>query len=697
MFGSLRWLLLGVIAALPFFHGLMHTTTAADAAEKHYDVVVYGGTSAGAVAAVQAARMGKSAIVIEPSQHIGGLTSGGLGRTDTGNKSVIGGVSREFYQRLKKYYDDDANWHNQKKEQYRGYDENADAIWGFEPHVAELTYERMLDEVKVPVVKGERLDLNDGVVMKDGRIETIRMESGKTYSGKMFIDATYEGDLMAKAGVTYTVGRESNSQYGETLNGVQKARAVKHQFNRKVDPYIEPGNPESGLLPRVHGGDPGEDGEGDHRVQAYCFRMCLTDDKDNMVPFPKPEGYDANQYALLLRYLTPQWNDIFGNHQPMPNRKTDTNNHGAFGTDNIGMNYDYPDGDYQTRARIIREHEVYQKGLMWFLANDPRVPKQVRARVNRWGLAKDEFTDNGNWPHQLYIREARRMVSDYVTTEHDCRRRRVCEDSVGLGSYNMDSHNCQRYVTPEGFVRNEGDIQVSPGGPYAISYRSIVPKKGEAENLLVPVCVSASHIAFGSIRMEPVFMILGQSAATAAVFAIDDGTSVQDVPYEKLRKRLLADNQVLDIPAGSAPRVALDPQKLAGVVVDDKDAELVGAWLPSNSIAPFVGAGYLHDDDEDKGARRVTFSTRLPKSGEYEVRLSYSANPNRATNVPVTIEHAGGEANVTVNQKDVPPIDKAFVSLGKFKFTAETPATVTVSNDGTNGHVIADAVQFLPQ
>jgi hypothetical protein len=675
--------------------------TAASAQEKSYDVVVYGGTSGGVVAAVQAARMGKTAVVIEPSKHIGGLTSGGLGRTDSGDKRVIGGVSREFYQRLKKYYDDDANWRQQKKSQYGGYRETDDAIWGFEPRVAEKIYDEMLAEVKVPVLKGLRLDLTDGsVVVKNNRIQSIRMESGEIFTGKMFIDATYEGDLMAKAGVTYFVGREANDTYGETLSGVQKARAVSHQFQRKVDPYVVPGDPKSGVLPRVHAGDPGEDGTADSRIQAYCFRMCLTDDKENMVPYPKPEGYDAKQYEILLRYLTPSWNDIFGNHQPMPNRKTDTNNHGAFGTDNIGMNYDYPEGDYATREKIIKEHEVYQKGLMWFLANDERVPAEVRARVNRWGLAKDEFVDNGNWPHQLYIREARRMVSDYVVNEHDCRRRRIAEDSVGQGSYNMDSHNCQRYITPEGFVRNEGDIQVSPGGPYIISYRSIVPKRGEAENLLVPVCVSSSHIAFGSIRMEPVFMVLGQSAATAAAMAIDEEIAVQDVNYPKLRERLLADKQVLDLPSGTGTggggAVSIDPKKLDGVVLDDSDAKREGEWTHGHTVGPFIGEGYLHDGDDGKGERTLTFTTKLPKAGEYEVRLAYSVNPNRATNVPVLVKHIGGEAKVVVNQQTTPAVDKVFAPLGKYKFDAETPAVVVISNAGTNGHVIVDAVQFVP-
>jgi len=515
---------------------------------KSRDVVVYGGTSAGVVAAVQTARMGKTVLLIEPGQHLGGLTSGGLGRTDTGNKAVIGGISREFYRRLKRYYDDDRVWIHEKKEDYRGYDERSDAIWGFEPGVAERLFEDLLREAAVPVVKGERLDLKGGVTVEEDRIISIRMESGKTYRGKMFLDATYEGDLMAGAGVTCTVGREANARYGETLNGIQKARSRNHQFIQKVDPYIRPGDPASGLLPGVQGGDPGKDGDGDRRVQAYCFRLCLTDVEENRVPYPKPAGYDPLRYELLLRNL--EAGDLRIPWLPgrMPNRKTDTNNRHAISLDNIGMNYSYPEGDYATREKIIREHEVYQKGLLWTLANHPRVPEGVRREISRWGLARDEFTDNGNWPHQLYIREARRMVGEYVMTELDCRRRRIAGDPVGLGSYNMDSHNCQRYVTPEGFARNEGNIEVSPGGAYLISYRSIIPRRGEVKNLLVPVCLSASHIAYGSIRMEPVFMILGQSAATAAVQALEEGKPVQDVEYAGLRRKLLADGQVLDLP-----------------------------------------------------------------------------------------------------------------------------------------------------
>ncbi len=412
--------------------------------------------------------------------------------------------------------------------------------------MAEAIFNDMISEAKTPVIYGERLDLKNGVQKKGSKIVAIRAESGRVYRGKMFIDATYEGDLMAKAGVSYTVGREANSEYGETLNGVQVKNARYHQFENPVDAYIRAGEPSSGILPGLHDGSPGADGGDDRRVQAYNFRMCLTDVPENRVPFPKPAGYAPLRYELALRYYETGWGKVFGNHQWMPNRKTDMNNHGGFSTDNIGRNYDYPEADYATREEIIQDHVDYQQGLMWTLANHPRVPKELQEEVNRWGLAKDEFLDNGNWPHQIYVREARRMVSDYVMSERNCRGQRNASDAVGLAAYTMDSHNTQRYVDDNGHARNEGDVQVGGFKPYPISYRSIVPKESECSNLFVPVCLSASHIAFGSIRMEPVFMVLGQSAATAACFAIDDGVSVQQVDYAKLRERLLAEKQILE-------------------------------------------------------------------------------------------------------------------------------------------------------
>ena len=521
---------------------------AAAAAENPAEVVVYGGTSGGVAAAVQAARMGKSVVLIEPGRHLGGLTSGGLGATDIGNKRAIGGLAREFYQRIYRHYAQPDAWKGDSFDRYRkrsGHMVDTDTLWGFEPRVAEAVFRQMLAEAGVPVVLGQRLDLTKGVVRQGTRITALVMESGRVFAGRMFIDATYEGDLMAKAGVRYTVGRESNATYGETLDGVQTKNAKSHQFEKPVDPYMKPGDSTSGLLPGVHAGGPGHEGAADRRVQAYNFRLCLTDLPENRVPFSKPAHYDPLRYEILLRYVEAGWTNVLGNNVPMPNRKTDMNNHGAFSSDDIGMNYDYPDADYGRREQIIAEHRDYQLGLMWTLVNNPRVPATLRGRLSRWGLAKDEFTDSRNWPHQLYVREARRMVGPYVMTEHNCRGRRVAEDPVGLAAYTMDSHNVQRYVDAEGHVRNEGDVEVGGFPPYPISYRAIVPKAAECTNLLVPVCLSASHIAFGSIRMEPVFMVLGQSAATAACQAIDDGLAVQSVNYPKLRHRLLDDKQVL--------------------------------------------------------------------------------------------------------------------------------------------------------
>jgi hypothetical protein len=346
--------------------------------------------------------------------------------------------------------------------------------------------------------------------MAGPRIKSIRMLSGKTYRGKMFIDATYEGDLMAMAGVSYHVGREANSVYQETWNGIQVGVLHHgHWFQKPVDPYVVPGDASSGILARISSKPPGEKGQGDDKIQAYCYRMCLTNHASNRVAFTKPTGYDPKQYDLLLRVFDSGWREMFNKFDPIPNHKTDTNNHGPFSTDNIGYNYDYPEASYERRQEILEEHQTYQKGLMYFMANDPRVPSDVRTKMATWGLAGDEFKDNGNWPHQIYVREARRMIGEYVMTEHDCLDTRETPDSVGMGSYTMDSHNAQRYVTPDGRVQNEGDIGVHTPRPYEIAYGSLVPKKSECQNLLVPVCLSSSHIAFGSIRMEPVFMILG--------------------------------------------------------------------------------------------------------------------------------------------------------------------------------------------
>lgn len=505
------------------------------------DVLVYGGTAGGVAAAVQAAREGKKTVLLEFGNHLGGMTSGGLGQTDIGNKAAIGGISREFYQRVGRHY-------------------GKEEAWTFEPHVAEDILFAMVNEAKVAVYLSQHL----ASVKKSGaRIEEIAMESGRVFQAKMFIDATYEGDLMARAGVSYAVGREANSVYGETLNGI-RATTPKHQFLVPVDAYVKAGDPTSGLLPLVQNLEPGIAGTGDLSVQAYNFRLVLTKDPANKRPIAPPKDYNPARFELLARYLE-KWMEAATNSSPgdyvgrptrkpileqlmhiqmMPGGKTDINNNGGFSTDFIGANYDYPNGSYAQRRKIWQEHEDYTRGFLYFLATSPRVPDQIRKQMQEWGLTRDEFIDTAGWPHQLYVREARRMISDYVMTEPNCRESLELPDSIGLAAYTMDSHNCRRIVK-NGRVENEGDVQVGGFPPYPIAYRSLVPKQSECENLIVPICLSASHIAYGSIRMEPVFMVLGHSAAVAASMSIDAGVAAQKINIADLQARLAAEKQIL--------------------------------------------------------------------------------------------------------------------------------------------------------
>ncbi len=518
------------------------------------DVIVYGGTSAAISTAVQVARMGKSVIIVSPDKHLGGLSSSGLGFTDTGNKAVIGGIAREFYQLLYRHYMKPESWNWQKQSEYGNKGQGNPALdgenrtmWIFEPHVAEEAFEELIKKDNVPVYREELLDRESRVVKKNGNIVSIRTLSGKIFKASVFVDATYEGDLMASAGVKYTIGREAGDVYNEKWNGVQKnVFQHGHYFKQNVDPYKIQGDPSSGLLPRISPDAPGENGTGDHKIQAYCFRLCLTKVPDNKIAISKPEGYDSTQYELLARAALAGWNEFFEKFDPIPNSKTDVNNHGPFSSDNIGMNYDYPDASYERRKEIINEHELYQKGLLYFITTDLRIPPAVREEMNRWGLAKDEFRDNGNWPYNIYVRESRRMNGEYVMTENDVLGNRDVPHSIGMGSYIMDSHNVQRYVTPKGYVQNEGDIGVAAKKPYRIDLGSIMPQREDCLNLLVPVCVSASHIAFGSIRMEPVFMILGQGAGTIASMAVEKKKSIYDLSYEEIKAELESAGQILE-------------------------------------------------------------------------------------------------------------------------------------------------------
>jgi len=545
-----RWL------ALSWLLWLVGCSSASTTArEWRADVCVYGATSAGVVAAIRARLDGLDVVLLDADGWVGGLTTSGLGATDVGNKDAIGGLARSFYQRLRAHYDRPEAWTLERRDQFRGrgHRDGEDAAWTFEPSVAQATFAAMLAEHGIEPVQ-KRL-LRDGTgsglgVVKQGRRVTgIRLQDGSVVCARVFVDCSYEGDLFAAAGCAYVVGREANALYGESLDGVQIEHAHKHQFTKAVDAYVEPGDRRSGLLPHVHGDGPGVQGARDRRVQAYCLRMCATDHPDNRVPWPKPDGYDEREYELLLRYF-----EAGSTHRPwhpvrMPNRKTDSNNNGAFSTDYLGANSRWPEGSYQEREAMYREHLRYQQGLMWTLANHARVPSRVRAHFASFGLARDEFVANDHWPPMLYIREGRRLVGEAVVTEHHCMGRSVAHDPVGMGAYAMDSHNTQRYVTADGKARNEGDVQVRVPQPYGISYRALTPQFEDADNVLVPVGISASHIAFGSVRMEPVFMVLAESAAIAAAIATERDCAVQDVPYRELQPRLLQAGQVLAWPA----------------------------------------------------------------------------------------------------------------------------------------------------
>ncbi|MEO5714135.1 MAG: FAD-dependent oxidoreductase [Luteolibacter sp.] len=647
-----------------------------------FDLVVYGGTSGGITAAVAGAKMGKKVALVSPTAHLGGLTTSGLGWTDLKNAAILGGLSNEFYHRVYLHYAAQPNWNSVKSmagQHMAAFDLTAQRGVIFEPKVATRIYDDMLAETTVEIFTG-LLDLTDGVAMSGQRITSIKLEDGRVFVGKMFIDASYEGDVMAGAGVSFTVGREANSVYGEAINGVQTA--ATNEVIAGLDPYNVKGNPASGLLPGIKA-SVAPNGTGDGNLQAYCYRMCLTNNPANRVMVAQPANYNQADFELVLRAVE-AGQTVFLKMDAMPNGKTDSNNNGGVSIDYIGKNWgpgwDWSTLNHQQRAALAAEHVYWQLGLLWTIQNHPRVLAKVGANglYAGWGLAADEFTDNGNFPHQLYVREARRMVSDYVMTTKNCAGLVVAPDSVGMGAYAMDSHHTQRFNN-NGSVKNEGGVYEIPPAPYPISYRSLIPKVGECENLLVPWCLSTSHMAFGSARMEPVFMTLGQSAATAAVLAINGGISVQQVPYDQLASVLRADGQVLSL-TSQASGIIVDSEDTTGVVT-------IGSWTISSATAGFNGTSYLHDGNEGRGQKSVRFTPVIPATGNYRVSLRWSANTNRATNVPVAITHGGGVANTTVNQQT----NGEWYNLGVFSFNAGTTDNLLLSNTGVNGYVIADA------
>jgi hypothetical protein len=653
------------------------------------DICVYGGTSAGIIAAYTAKQLGKSVVIIEPSDHLGGLTTGGLGATDIGNKYAVTGIAKEFYRRIGKEYG--------KFEQ-----------WTFEPHVAEKVYQDFIQNAKLDIVTNFRLT---DVDKKEGWIQTIAVEdatkpassSKKHIKAKMFIDATYEGDLMAKAGVSYTIGREANTQYGETWNGVQLSEF--HQFPLHVDPYMERGNPKSGLVWGVTLDSLKPTGSADNKIQAYNFRLCLTQDPSNFIPITKPEGYDVAKYELLARILEKdQWEsvsssfkyDTLANGRPfihhsgnylikaMPNGKTDVNNFGGFSTDMIGANYDYPEGDYETRKKIWKAHQDYTKGLLYFMVSDDRVPAHIRKDMQTWGYTKDEFKKNNGFSTQLYVREARRMVSDVVMNENHCIGKEVVNDQIGMAAYGMDSHNIQRIVV-DGMVQNEGDVQKRVPYPFPISYRSIVPKKEECKNLYVPVCLSASHIAFGSIRMEPVFMVLGQSAATAAVMAIDGNSDVQSVNISALQKEL-QENPLAD---RSKPEMLIDN--------DNKNfVSKSGNWELARGG---YGRNHFSIVATPESNAKVVYTTPANTEGEYEVWMYFSTLIPMNDRVEIEIKMGDQTNPIIFKPNEIKQFGLAsgdWVSLGKYILNKNNKLSVSILGKGISKKVVADAIIFKP-
>lgn len=641
---------------------------------KSVDICVYGGTSLGVVAAYTAKKQGKSVLLIEPTSHVGGMSSGGLGMTDIGNKYVVKGIALDFYRRLGSYY-------------------GSLEKWVFEPKVAEKIFKDYIAEENIELWCNRRIV----DARKEGdRIVNITLEDstapGKkgnvVVEAKVFIDCTYEGDLMACAGVSYTVGREANTVYNETYNGVQVRR--KHQFDVDVDPYVIPGKKSSGLLWGVSKKPVLPSGSGDNKVQAYNFRICLTNDKDNMVPITKPENYDPSKYELLIRVKEKQpWENLTDAFiwSKMPNNKTDINNRGAFSTDMIGENWDYPEATYEERERIVKKHEDYTKGLLYFVGHDERIPEHIRKEMLSWGYPKDEYVNNNHWTPQIYVREARRMISDVVMTQHHCQGREVVTDGIALAAYTMDSHNCDRVIV-DGCVRNEGNVEIKDDvKPYPISYRSIVPKRSEVSNLFVPFCLSASHIAFGSIRMEPVAMVLAQVSATAASMAIDGNCAVQEVDVNTLKAELEAH------PWGDSRK--------PDVVVDDADGNcvrFVGDWTYDNSRHSYAFSR-RYDYSMGKTERSAFFHPNLKKSDEYHVYYYFPKQEQSSSVINFNIFDGTDNHEVSILTKDVKIIGQTrgeWVLLGTYRFAEGATPYVELTNRGADGTIVADAVQFVP-
>jgi hypothetical protein len=658
------------------------------------DVVVYGATPGGFCAAIAAAREGVSVVLLEPTGHVGGVNTGGLCFSDSNQtvRSTVMGLFDEWHSRVEKDY------------QQRGValpykvSEKDHTPWTYEPHVAAKITQQMLDEAGVKVLTRHVLKS----VAKDGTRIAKLMTSGGEFEAKVFIDGTYEGDLMAAAGVSWTIGREGRKDFGESLAGKQYPKA-------KI--------PISGLgaddkpLPLITTTDAGSEDAGDKNVMVYSFRLCVTRDEANRVPFPKPAHYDPARFEVVRRYFAQEKRPVVPwDLYPLPGNKFDANNGigKQFSMGLVGACNGWSEADEAGRAAIWEAHKQYTLEFYHFLTTDAAVPENIRVQMSALGLCRDEFADYGHWSPQLYVREGRRMIGEFVLSQKDIMDDPKKEDAIVVSSFPIDSHDCQRMGTSE-FVVDEGTIMPvrmagrKNGYAYHVPYRAITPKAAECANLLVPVALSCTHVGLSSIRVEPTWMILGQSAGIAAALSAKQNLAVQKLPYPALRERLLAQKQVLDLPVFAKPipepkgAMSIDPKTLPGIVLDDAQAELKGPWSRSANFKPHIGTGYLHDDKRGDGECVAVFRVQVRQTGRYDLRMAYSAHETRATKVPLTIQTSGKPVELLVDQTQPLPAGEAFRSIGKVELQKDRETTITLRNAGTDGFVILDALQLVPE
>lgn len=655
--------------------------------------MVYGSTPGGFCAAIAAAREGATVVLLEPTSHVGGVNTGGLSFSDSNQtvRSTVMGLFDEWHRRI------EADYQSRGVElPYKVSVKNNDK-WTYEPHVAARVTKSMLDEAKVKVLTEQALIS----VEKDGpRITSLVTKKGR-YRAKVFVDATYEGDLMAAADVSWTIGREGRKDFGESLAGKQYSKR-----KLPISGFDDQGKP----LPFITHTELGDEEAGDANVMTYSFRLCLTDDPANRVPMPKPKRYDPARFELIRRYALTKGPGIGIDLYPLPGGKLDGNNSigGQFSLGLVGACNGWSEAGPAERQKIWEAHKQYTLEFYHFLTTDLSIPEATRKRYAALGLCKDEFATTDHFPPQLYVREGRRMQGEYIVTQKDILEEPEKDDPIVVSSFPIDSHDCRRIALAEGGVINEGTIfpvrmKGRPHGyPYHIPYRAILPQRTECSNLLVPVALSCTHVAMSSIRVEPTWMILGQSAGIAAALSAAGDGAVHKLPYPKLRERLIAQGQVLELPVlpelppEPPVEVSIDPKAFPGIVLDDESAELSGEWSRSTNFKPHIGRGYRHDDQRGDGQSKAVFRFRAPGSGEYELRMAYSAHETRAREVPVVVKSGSHEKTIKVDQTVALPKGEAFRPIGRCRLDGEVETTITVSNAETDGFVILDAIQVLP-